>query len=70
MQATTFLDGTEPPILLLYGQEDKSVKPSNHERLQSAFVRFGVEFIKMHESQQRVLERFMAEHGAGRGNRF
>lgn len=24
--------------------------------------RFGVEFIKMHESQQRLLERFMVEH--------
>jgi PilZ domain len=26
--------------------------------------RFGVEFIKMHESQQRILQRFVAEHCA------
>jgi acetyl esterase/lipase len=33
MQVTTFVEGREPPMLLLYGQEDRSVKPSNHERL-------------------------------------
>ena len=33
MQATTFVEGKEPPILLLYGQEDENVKPYNHERL-------------------------------------
>lgn len=33
MQATTFVEGKEPPILLLYGQEDETVKPYNHERL-------------------------------------
>lgn len=33
MQATTFVDGNEPPILLLYGQKDGTVKPYNHERL-------------------------------------
>jgi len=33
MQATTFVEGKEPPMLLLYGQKDTSVKPFNHERL-------------------------------------
>ncbi len=33
MQATTFVEGKEPPMLLLYGQEDETVKPYNHERL-------------------------------------
>ena len=33
MQATTFVEGNEPPILLLYGQKDGTVKPYNHERL-------------------------------------
>jgi acetyl esterase/lipase len=33
MQATTFIDGKEPSMLLLYGQKDDSVKPYNLERL-------------------------------------
>lgn len=33
MQATTFIDGKEPPMLLLYGREDDNVKPYNLERL-------------------------------------
>lgn len=33
MQATTFIEGNEPPMLLLYGEEDGTVKPYNHERL-------------------------------------
>ncbi len=33
MRATTFIDGKEPRMLLLYGQKDDSVKPYNHERL-------------------------------------
>ncbi len=34
MQATSFIDGSEPPILLLYGSEDKSVGLFNLERLE------------------------------------
>jgi acetyl esterase/lipase len=33
MQATTFVTGQEPPMLLLYGEQDERVKPANHERL-------------------------------------
>jgi acetyl esterase/lipase len=33
MQATTFITGREPPMLLLYGEQDSQVKPANHERL-------------------------------------
>ena len=33
MQATTFVTGKEPPMLLLYGEQDERVKPANHERL-------------------------------------
>ena len=33
MQATTFVEGKEPPMLLLYGQDDETVLAYNHERL-------------------------------------
>ena len=33
MQVTTFIDGKEPPMLLLYGQDDDTVKSYNHEKL-------------------------------------
>jgi acetyl esterase/lipase len=33
MQVTTFVTGQEPPMLLLYGEQDERVKPVNHERL-------------------------------------
>jgi acetyl esterase/lipase len=33
MQVTTFIDGKEPPMLLLYGQKDNVVKRYNLERL-------------------------------------
>ncbi len=33
MQATTFVDGSEPPMLLLYGRDDELVAPYNLERL-------------------------------------
>lgn len=33
MQATTFIDGSEPPMLLLYGAADETVAAFNHERL-------------------------------------
>ena len=34
MQVTTFIDGTQPPMLLLYGDADTKVRPSNLEKLQ------------------------------------
>lgn len=33
MQATTFVEGKEPPMFLLYGQDDTTVLAYNHERL-------------------------------------
>lgn len=36
MQASTFIDGTEPPMLLLYGGKDTLVAPSNVEKLSAA----------------------------------
>lgn len=33
MQVTSFIDGSEPPMLLLYGLEDDKVDAYNHERL-------------------------------------
>jgi acetyl esterase/lipase len=33
MQATTFIDGKQPPMLLLYGAKDTTVKPYNLENL-------------------------------------
>jgi acetyl esterase/lipase len=35
MQVTTFITGHEPPMLLLYGDADKDVKPYNLEKLQA-----------------------------------
>lgn len=36
MQASTFIDGREPPMLLLYGADDTIVKSINHERMVKA----------------------------------
>jgi len=36
MQATTFVDGHQPPMLLLRGSEDATVKPLNLDRLEQA----------------------------------
>ena len=33
MQVTSFIDGTEPPMLLLWGEQDKAVWARNHKRL-------------------------------------
>lgn len=33
MRATTFINGDEPPMLLLYGEDDNTVAPYNHQRL-------------------------------------
>jgi acetyl esterase/lipase len=35
MQVTTFIDGTQPPMLLLYGSSDTTVRRSNIERLEA-----------------------------------
>jgi acetyl esterase/lipase len=35
MQATTFIDGTQPPMLLLYGDADTTVKRYNLDRLEA-----------------------------------
>ncbi len=34
MQVTTFIDGTQPPMLLLHGDRDRAVKYANVEKLQ------------------------------------
>jgi len=36
MQAPTYIDGKQPPMLLLYGADDTTVKPINLERLQQS----------------------------------
>lgn len=36
MQATTFIDGTEPPMLLLHGEDDDVVNVSNQQKLAAA----------------------------------
>lgn len=41
MQVTTFIDGTQPPMLLLYGNRDTSVKLANLERLQQRITARG-----------------------------
>ena len=41
MQATTFIDGHESSMLLLYGERDDSVKPINHERLAARITEKG-----------------------------
>ncbi len=33
MQVTTFIDGTQPPMLLLYGNKDRAVKYANLQKL-------------------------------------
>ena len=33
MQVTTFIDGSQPPMLLLYGDRDRAVKSANLEKL-------------------------------------
>lgn len=41
MQVTTFIDGRQPPMLLLYGDADKIVKYENLERLEHAIKEKG-----------------------------
>ncbi len=38
MQATTFVTGKEPPMLLMHGDADSTVKAFNHERLAAAIT--------------------------------
>lgn len=41
MQVTTFIDGTQPPMLLLYGNRDTAVKLANLEKLQQRITERG-----------------------------
>lgn len=41
MQITTFIDGTQPPMLLLYGNKDTAVKPANLEKLEQRIKQRG-----------------------------
>ena len=41
MQVPTFIDGTQPPMLLLYGNNDTAVKPANLERLEQRITQRG-----------------------------
>lgn len=41
MQATTFIDGTQPPMLLLHGNADTRVKPRNQELLRDRIAKQG-----------------------------
>lgn len=41
MQVTTFIDGTQPPMLLLYGDEDRSVKLANLQKLEQRIIHQG-----------------------------
>ena len=41
MQVTTFIDGTQPPMLLLYGDRDTAVKYANLERLEQPIKQRG-----------------------------
>ncbi len=36
MQVTTYIDGKQPPMLLLYGDADTTVKRSNLDKLEAA----------------------------------
>ncbi len=36
MQVSTFVDGSEPPMLFLHGAKDTTVKPFNYERVEAA----------------------------------
>ncbi|OQW33648.1 MAG: hypothetical protein A4E19_03595 [Nitrospira sp. SG-bin1] len=41
MQATSFIDGTQPPMLLLYGDKDRAVKLSNLLKLEQRITHRG-----------------------------
>ena len=41
MQVTTFIDGTQPPMLLLYGNRDRAVKLANLEKLEERITQRG-----------------------------
>lgn len=41
MQVTTFIDGTQPPMLLLHGERDLAVKYTNVQKLQQQIVERG-----------------------------
>lgn len=41
MQVTTFIDGTQPPMLLLYGDKDTAVKQANLQKLELRIMERG-----------------------------
>ncbi|MGH6812661.1 MAG: alpha/beta hydrolase family protein [Methylocella sp.] len=41
MQVTTFIDGKQPPMLLLYGDADTTVKYANLEKLEQRIKKKG-----------------------------
>lgn len=41
MQVTTFIDGTQPPMLLLHGNRDRAVKYTNVEKLEQRIMERG-----------------------------
>lgn len=41
MQITTFIDGTQPPMLLLYGDQDRAVKYANLQKLEQRIMQRG-----------------------------
>lgn len=41
MQVTTFIDGTQPPMLLLYGDKDTAVKYANLQKLEQRILERG-----------------------------
>ncbi len=41
MQVTTFIDGTQPPMLLLYGDKDSAVKHANLQKLEQRIKQRG-----------------------------
>lgn len=41
MQVTTYIDGTQPPMLLLYGAKDTAVKRANLEKLERLITQRG-----------------------------
>lgn len=41
MQVTTFIDGTQPPMLLLYGDKDRAVKYANLQKLEQRIMQRG-----------------------------
>ncbi len=55
MQITTFIDGTEPPMLLIYGNKDNIVGAQNHQKLSKRLRENNVEFdVKLYDNLDHV----------------